>query len=73
MYGASYPNEIDYRQHIEQLVGENSLRHPPTISRPKLAPQLPDDTGRAEDFFSTECLDALETALDLKAGQMGVV
>lgn len=69
LHGASYPNELGYRERLEQLARDNWLRYLPTISRPKQAPQWSGDSGRVEDFFRPQRLEALEAALGLDAGQ----
>lgn len=68
LQAASYPVEIGYKDRLETIAKENNLRYLPSISRPKEAPEWTQDTGRVEDFFKAERLDALEDGLGLERG-----
>ncbi|PRQ07834.1 FAD-binding oxidoreductase [Enhygromyxa salina] len=70
LHGASYPNEIGYKERLEQLARDNGLHYLPTISRPKEAPEWTGDTGRVEDFFKPERIEALEQAIGLSPGEL---
>jgi ferredoxin/flavodoxin---NADP+ reductase len=70
LHGASYPNEIGYKERLEQLARDNALHYLPTISRPKEAPEWTSDTGRVEDFFKPGRIEALEQAIGLKPGEL---
>ncbi|KIG19082.1 Ferredoxin--NADP(+) reductase [Enhygromyxa salina] len=70
LHGASYPNEIGYKERLEQLARDNGLHYLPTISRPKEAPEWKGDTGRVEDFFKPDRITALEQAIGLKPGEL---
>ena len=70
LHGASYPNEIGYKERLEQLARDNGLHYLPTISRPKEAPEWTADTGRVEDFFKPDRLEALEQAIGLEPGEL---
>ncbi|PRP90658.1 Phenol hydroxylase P5 protein [Enhygromyxa salina] len=71
LHGASYPNEIGYKERLEQLARDNGLHYLPTISRPKEAPEWTGETGRVEDFFKPGRLEALEQAIGMKPGELG--
>lgn len=70
LHGASYPNEIGYKERLEQLARDNKLHYLPTISRPKEAPEWTADTGRVEDFFKPGRIEALEQAIGLAPGEL---
>lgn len=70
LHGASYPNEIGYRERLEQLARDHGLHYFPTISRPHEAPDWQGDTGRVEDFFQPERLEQLEAKLGVEPGSL---
>ncbi|MCA9686083.1 MAG: ferredoxin--NADP reductase, partial [Myxococcales bacterium] len=70
LHGASYPNEIGYKERLEQLARDNGLHYLPTISRPKEAPEWNQDTGRVEDFFREGRLEDLERAIGVEPGYL---
>lgn len=70
LHGASYPNEIGYKERLDQLARDNGLHYLPTISRPKQAPEWTGNTGRVEDFFKPGRLEALEQAIGLTPGEL---
>lgn len=70
LHGASYPNDICYREELEKYGRENGLHYFKTISRPKEAPGWAGDVGRVEDYFLPDRLAALEEKVGLKAGEM---
>lgn len=65
LHGASYPDDLGYREELEALAEKNRLHYFCTISRPKEAPDWTGDTGRVEDYFLPERLAELETRLGL--------
>ena len=68
LHGASYPDDLGYREELARLVDRNRLRYWGTVSRPKEAPGWKGDTGRVEAFFEGNRLDDLEQRLDLPRG-----
>lgn len=65
IHGASYSRDLGYREELEGLAKHNGLHYLPTVSRPHQDPSWTGHTGRAEDFFKPERLDALEDLLGL--------
>ena len=65
LHGASYPDDLGFREELEQMASENSLHYFCSISRPKEASDWTGDTGRAEDFFLPERLSELDERLGL--------
>jgi ferredoxin--NADP+ reductase len=68
LHGASYPDDLGYRDELMALAKSNGLRYWGTVSRPKEAPGWTGDTGRVESFFEGERLADLETRLGLPVG-----
>jgi ferredoxin--NADP+ reductase len=68
LHGASYANEIGYKERLDQLARDNKLHYFPTISRPASAPDWKGHTGRVEDFFKPERLADLEQRIGLAPG-----
>jgi ferredoxin--NADP+ reductase len=68
LHGASYPDDLGYRDELIDMVKNNGLRYWGTVSRPNEAPGWTGDTGRVEGFFSGERLVDLERRLGLPAG-----
>ena len=68
LHGASYPADLGYRDELRELAENNGLRYFASVSRPKEAPEWTGDTGRVEDYFLLERLDALENRLGLEPG-----
>jgi ferredoxin--NADP+ reductase len=68
LHGASYANEIGYKERLDQLVRTNKLHYLPTISRPASAPDWKGHTGRVEDFFKPERIGDLEASIGLAPG-----
>ena len=68
LHGASYPPELGYAEELEQMQRELGLHYLPTVSRPKEADGWAGASGRVEDFFRAERLDALEDELGLERG-----
>jgi ferredoxin/flavodoxin---NADP+ reductase len=68
LHGASYPDDLGYRDELMRMVDRNRLRYWGTVSRPKEAPGWKGDTGRVESFFEGARLDDLERRLGLPAG-----
>ena len=68
LHGASYPDDLCYREELERYAAENGLHYFRTISRPKEAPGWKGDVGRVEDYFLADRLGALEDRLGLAAG-----
>jgi ferredoxin--NADP+ reductase len=71
LQAASYPNEVGYKEELDKLARDNGLKYMASISRPKEAPEWTGHTGRVEDFFLADRLDALEDALGLDRGGFG--
>lgn len=70
LHGASYPDDLGYREEIYRMVEQNKLNYYGTISRPKEAPGWAGDTGRVEDYFLPDRLGDLEERLGLGYGGM---
>jgi ferredoxin--NADP+ reductase len=68
LQAASYPVEIGYKEQLDALARDNGLHYLPSISRPKEAPEWDRYTGRVEDFFLADRLDALEDGMGLERG-----
>ncbi|HTM21390.1 MAG TPA: hypothetical protein VL172_12805 [Kofleriaceae bacterium] len=68
LHGASYPDDLGYRDEMAALVDRNRLRYWGTVSRPKEAAGWKGDVGRVEDYFKAERIGALEDRLGLGAG-----
>jgi len=67
-HGASYPNDLGYRDELESLARTNRLHYACTISRPHEAPDWTGDTGRVEDYFLPERIEEFETRIGLGPG-----
>lgn len=70
LHGASYPEDLGYREEIERLVEKHGLRYVPTISRPQEAHDWQDATGRVEDLFRPDRIADTEARLRLDAGAL---
>jgi ferredoxin/flavodoxin---NADP+ reductase len=70
LHGASYPDDLCYREELERYALENGLHYFRTISRPKEAPGWTGDVGRVEDYFKPDRLADLEQRIGLKPGEM---
>ena len=68
LHGASYPDDLCYREELEKYARENGLHYFRTISRPKEAPDWTGDVGRVEDYFRPERLTELEKRIGLEPG-----
>jgi ferredoxin--NADP+ reductase len=68
LHGASYPDDLGYRDEIERLVAQNGLIYAKSISRPHEASGWDGDTGRVEDYFQADRLAATERQLGLEPG-----
>ena len=68
LHGASYPDDLGYRDELMRMVDRNRLKYWGTVSRPKAAPSWTGDTGRVESYFDPGKLDELEHRLGLPPG-----
>ncbi len=68
LHGASYPEDLVYREELEALAASNGMRYRRSISRPKEAPEWNGDVGRVEDYFLADRLGDLESELGLPPG-----
>ncbi len=68
LHGASYPDDLGYREELEGLAASHGLRYAKSISRPAEAKDWQGDTGRVEDYFRAERLEATERQLGLEPG-----
>ncbi len=68
LHGASYPDDLGYRDELQRMVQVNGLKYWGTVSRPKAAPDWKGDVGRVEAFFEGERLVDLEHRLGLQVG-----
>lgn len=66
LHGASYPADLAYRQELEALRDRRGLHYHPTVSRPREAPDWRGASGRVEDFFLPERLEALDRDLGFR-------
>ena len=69
LHGASYPDDLGYRDELAAMVERNKLKYWGTCSRPKEAPSWKGDTGRVEAFFDGARLDDLEKRCGLAPGE----
>ncbi len=69
LHGASYPRELGFKAQLENLCNKYGLRYMGTISRAHEVPVYDGATGRVEEHFEGEKLEALEGLLGLKAGE----
>ncbi len=68
LHGASYPQDLGYRQILQELAQSHGLRYLSSVSRPGEAPEWDGDTGRVEDFFLPDHLEDTERKLGLEPG-----
>lgn len=68
LHGASYANELGYREDLEEWSRESGLTYLPTISRPAEDPDWNGISGRVEDLFLEERIADLEAQLGLEGG-----
>jgi ferredoxin--NADP+ reductase len=69
LHGASYPDDLVFRDELEKLRESNGLRYFPTVSRPD-GTGWNSHAGRVEDFFKPERLAVLEEAVGLSPGAL---
>lgn len=70
LHGASYPDDLAYREELEYLHNHNGLFYVPTISRPQHAPDWHGATGRVEDLFAADRIEQLEAAIGFGPGEL---
>ncbi|MEM7166699.1 MAG: hypothetical protein AAF581_14625 [Planctomycetota bacterium] len=70
LHGASYPQDLGYREHLTSLADSHGLRYIPTVSRPNEAGDWTGTVGRVEDLFLPERLAETEQLLGLDAGKL---
>lgn len=70
LHGASYPDDLGYRDHLMALADSHGLRYISTISRPKEADNWTGSVGRVEDLFKAERLGETESLLGLGSGEL---
>ena len=68
LHGASYPNELGYREELLTRSASNGLRYWGTVSRAGGMGEWRGDAGRVESFFELQRLLDLERRLGLSAG-----
>jgi len=68
LHGASYPDDLGYRDELARFVDRNRLKYWGTVSRPREAPGWKGDVGRVESFFEGARLADLEKRIGLPAG-----
>ena len=68
LHGASYPDDLGYRDELLGYVKSNGLRYWGTVSRAKEAPGWTGDVGRVESFFAGDRLLDLEKRIGLPPG-----
>ncbi len=69
LHGASYPNELGYRDEFLAMSRINRLHYVGTVSRPAEAPGWTGHTGRVESFFDPGRLSDVEVSLGMSSGQ----
>ncbi len=67
LHGASYPDDLGYRDELQGMVARNKLHYFGTVSRPRDTGWT-GDTGRVEDYFLPDRIEDLERRLGLPAG-----
>ena len=70
LHGASYPDDLGYREELEALSASNRLHYRCSVSRPNEAPDWKGDSGRVEDYFKPERIEELEASLGFGPGEM---
>ncbi|MEM7260632.1 MAG: hypothetical protein AAF488_01485 [Planctomycetota bacterium] len=70
LHGASYPEDLGYREELETLSTDHGLRYLPTVSRAKERPSWSGMAGRVEDLFLPERLEEVENRLGLASGSI---
>ncbi len=70
LHGASYADDLGYREQLETWSSESGLHYVPTVSRPGECPGWEGPAGRAEDHFRPERLAELEARSGLDEGGM---
>jgi ferredoxin--NADP+ reductase len=68
LHGASYPDDLGYRDELAGMVERNKLKYWGTVSRPKEAPSWTGDKGRVEAFFEPDRIGDFERRLGLPPG-----
>jgi len=68
LHGASYPDDLGYRDELLGMVETNGLRYWGTVSRPKEAPGWTGDVGRVESYFAPDRVADLEQRIGLPTG-----
>jgi ferredoxin--NADP+ reductase len=68
LHGASYPDELGYRDELVALSKSNGLKYWGTVSRADGVRDWTGDVGRAESFFDPHRLPDLERRLGLAEG-----
>ena len=70
LHGASYVQDLAYRDELERYQAEHGLRYLPSVSRPAEATGWIGAVGRVEDFFKPGRIDELERAIGLGVGAL---
>ena len=70
LHGASYADDLGYREELERLSTDEGLHYIPTVSRPQLSPGWEGAQGRAEDHFRAERLEEFELRAGFEAGEL---
>jgi ferredoxin/flavodoxin---NADP+ reductase len=68
LHGASYPEDLGYREELEGYVARHGLHYFTSVSRARERPDWRGDAGRVEDYFLPERLAELEERLGLGRG-----
>ncbi len=70
LHGASYPDDLGYREELEGLAATAGLPYVPTVSRPKESDGWTGATGRAEDQFLPDRLGDFEERAGFAPGEL---
>jgi ferredoxin--NADP+ reductase len=68
LHGASYPEELGFRDELERLARDRGLRYLPTLSRAREDDGWAGARGRVEDLFLADRFAGTEEALGLATG-----
>lgn len=70
IHAASYPADLCYADELRGYAERHGLHYFASVSRPQEAPGWTGDTGRAEDYFLPERLEAFEARAGFRPGEL---
>ncbi len=68
LHGASYPQNLNYREELMRYGAENGLHYMGSVSRPNEANDWKGDAGRVEEYFRADRIGELEDRLGVGVG-----